>query len=179
MKKILIILLLAIYQNNVFSQKIVEASRNNIKILFLEELLSQKFDGEMNFRLLHFIGYGTSEYYIDASFDIDDKQKHNFLCNSKLYFETNSGTKIELTAAMTEMDTSFGDFCFAKAIFPITIEQLQELFTGVKLVKMNVLKYKGGEKVDKIFTEKKFSQDKFGIYLKKSYEAIENKKRNM
>ena len=179
MKKFLILLLLAIYQNNVFSQDIYEGYNYNVKLLFVKDYLSLKFDGEMDFNLLHFIGYGTSEYYIRADFDIEDKQRHNFPCNSKLFLVTNDESQIELTAVITGMYPEQGEYSSAYALFPITIEQLQELFTGVKLIKMNLLKYKGERKVEKIFPQKKFSKDKFGIYLKKAYEAIENKKRNM
>lgn len=176
MKKLFIIFLLSICQNSVFSQKITENYLNNVRIL-VPEGLDIKFDCEMNFSLTHYIGYGTSEYYIYASFDIFDKQRHNFPCNTKLILSIYDGSQIELTAVITEMDPIGGEFSSAMAEFPITIEQLKKLFTGVNLIKMDVLKYKGGSKVDRIVSEKKFKKDIFGNYLKRSYEAIENVKR--
>lgn len=173
MKRIFILFIVFISQQISFSQEIYKENKNGVT-RYWSYAFETKINGGMLFSLNNFTENENSEYYIEARF-FDLKERFNFPCYSKLLFETQDGTVIELTAQYAEINEEYD---WPQALYLITTSQLESLFNGVRLIKIEILK-RNGEKVDKIFTEKKLSKDKFGIYLKKSYEAIENKRRNM
>lgn len=171
MKRIFILIIIICIYHVAFSQQIQEDNRNNVLCVWSNPI-ELKLDGKLQFGLANFIGDGISEYYIVARFLLDDKHNHHFPCNCKLIFQTIDEKTIELSSIVSEMD----EFGFPMAYYPITTDKLEILYKGVRLIRMELLKYIKENRVDRIFPEKKYSKDQLGLYLQQSFNAIENEK---
>ena len=176
MKRFLLLMPFFLFQQYSFSQKIYYNEKNHIQHVWSQSYL-KLLDDEIGFSIDNYLTNNTSEYYIYLT-ALAGKHNRSFPCNSKLVFETFEGSIIELVAVMAEIYPTPDENGVRMALFPITIEQLETLFTGVSLIRMDLLSYDNQSKtVNKEHPEIKFKKDKLGQYLRKAYEGIENGKK--
>ena len=172
-----------------FSQKVEsDAVSNGVRRI---QSKSETIDFENFFRynLEKFICGDKSQYFIRCR--SEENEYHNFPCNCKLLFKTYNGKIVELTSVISELvgkpvekkmfSTSMtlpiaGKIWEPTAYYPITQEQLEDLFTGIAKIRVEMLSY--NKKTDQPFMdypEMEFKKDKLGKQFKEMFDNIEGK----
>lgn len=177
--KNLIIFITLLFQLQAFSQTTYVKEQNGIQRFFLLKRFEQKCNGVLQFKLENYVENSTSIYYIIAYFPPEDKQNHNFPCGSKLVLESFEGNVTELQSVMSVIHPTLDEHGCPMSFFYISADQIKALFDGISKIKIDILTYEEkGNTVNKECPEFCFKKDKFGIYLKKTYERIEESKKN-
>ena len=173
MKKIFIILFVLLSRQFAFSQEIIHEIKNNIHNYYPKYGCVLKFDDKILLSLENLLDKGISEYYIHTMVYYDDRGNYIFPCNGKLLIEASDGSIIELTSVMSIKREDYSP----EAYYPITIEQLETLFKGVRNIKIDLLTYNKSKKnVVKSSPNMKSNPKKFVEFLRNSYYAIEKEK---
>jgi len=127
---------------------------------------------------------GRSQYYIRGR--SEENEYHNFPVNCKLLFKTFDGKVIELTSVISELVRIPHKGMFSTkhlianmiweptAYYPITFEQLQDLFTGVAKIRVEMLSYdKKQQTAFMDYPELEFKKDKMGKQFKEMFNHVQ------
>ena len=149
----------------------VNEQKNGITRISTKEYTIE-FDNFFDLNIEKFISGNSTQYYIRGASEANEY--HNFPPKAKMMLNLMNGNTIELTAIYTELvELREGHEWKPMAYYPISEEQLHELFTGVKKITVEMLSY--NKKTDKVFTDMadiEFKKDKIGKELKAMYDNI-------
>ena len=186
MKKLLMLVLLLTTSLCSFSQNVESDDIENGVRRIQSKSETIDFENFFRYNLEKFICDGESQYFIRGR--SEENEYHNFPCNCKLLFKTFEGKIIELTSVLSELvrtpvkglfsttQTIAGLVWEPVAYYPITQEQLNDLFTGISKIRVEMLSYNKKAGVPFVdYPELEFKKDKMGKQFKEMFDNIEKK----
>ncbi|MBO7578301.1 MAG: hypothetical protein J6T43_04860 [Prevotella sp.] len=172
--RILLTTVLIVFTNSIFSQEIASDEIENGVRRIQSKYKTIDFENFFRYNLEKYICNGENQYFIRGR--SEENEYHNFPNDCKLLFKTFDGEIIELTSVLSELVCLKDGVWEPTAYYPISLDQLNKIFTGISKIRVEMLSYNKEKKTPFLdYPEKEFTKDKMGKQFKTMFDNIEKK----